>query len=110
VVHEPESESLMASTLIFDESTVTLDAVQRAAYALAGCATVNVRAVDGGWACDVHPRDGFEPHEVEHRLRNEVIDQVLRARIAAETEPVRNLVLALAFSRTGLSGEPREES
>jgi hypothetical protein len=31
-----------------------------------------------------------------------VLDQDLRASIARETEPVRNAVLALAFSRTGL--------
>jgi His-Xaa-Ser system protein HxsD len=36
-------------------------------------------------------------------LRCEVLDQVLRERIRAETADVRNLVLALAFSRTGLA-------
>ena len=29
-------------------------------------------------------------------------DQILRVRIAKETEPLRNLVFALAFSQTGL--------
>jgi hypothetical protein len=32
----------------------------------------------------------------------EVNDQILRMRIAKETEPLRNLVFALAFSQTGL--------
>jgi His-Xaa-Ser system protein HxsD len=36
-------------------------------------------------------------------FRNEVLDQVLRERIRAETSDIRNLVLALAFSRTGLA-------
>jgi hypothetical protein len=31
-----------------------------------------------------------------------VNDQILRVRIARETEPLRNLVFALAFSQTGL--------
>jgi hypothetical protein len=39
-----------------------------------------------------------------------VNDQILRARIAKETEPLRNLVFALAFSQTGLVGaEDAEE-
>ena len=43
-----------------------------------------------------------------HRMRSEVIDQSLRLRIARETEPLRNLIFALAFSRTGLSdAEPQ---
>ena len=40
---------------------------------------------------------------LKHRFRAEVNDQILRVRIAKETEPLRNLVFALAFSRTGLA-------
>lgn len=36
------------------------------------------------------------------RLKNEVLDQNLREKIKAETTPTRNLILAYAFSRTGL--------
>jgi His-Xaa-Ser system protein HxsD len=35
-------------------------------------------------------------------FRKEVLDQHLRARIAKETESIRHLILAHAFSRTGL--------
>ena len=35
-------------------------------------------------------------------FRNEVLDETLRARIRDETKEVRNLILALAFSNTGL--------
>jgi His-Xaa-Ser system protein HxsD len=35
-------------------------------------------------------------------FRNEVLDETLRARIREETQEVRNLILALAFSQTGL--------
>ena len=35
-------------------------------------------------------------------FQNEVLDQVLRERIRNETKEVRNLILALAFSNTGL--------
>jgi His-Xaa-Ser system protein HxsD len=36
------------------------------------------------------------------RIRNEVIDQDLRSIIAKETSNVRTLILANAFSNTGL--------
>jgi His-Xaa-Ser system protein HxsD len=35
-------------------------------------------------------------------FRNEVVDQALRERIRDETQETRNLILALAFSHTGL--------
>ena len=35
-------------------------------------------------------------------FRNEVLDQVLRERIRIETQEARNLILAVAFSGTGL--------
>ncbi|WP_039789425.1 His-Xaa-Ser system protein HxsD [Herbaspirillum huttiense] len=36
------------------------------------------------------------------RLKNEILDQNLREKIKVETAATRNLILAYAFSRTGL--------
>jgi len=47
--------------------------------------------------------DDSDPDAVLADFRNEVLDQVLRERIRAETVEVRNLVLAAAFSKTGLT-------
>lgn len=41
---------------------------------------------------------------IELAFRNELLDQDLRARIAEETTPLRNAVLAFAFSKTGIQG------
>ena len=38
-------------------------------------------------------------------MRAEVNDQTLRLRIAQETEPLRNLIFALAFAQTGLTDD-----
>jgi His-Xaa-Ser system protein HxsD len=38
-------------------------------------------------------------------FRNEVLDQVLRERIRDETQDTRNLILAAAFSSTGLTAD-----
>ena len=90
-------------TLAFDQATVDLDALQRAAYVVAAEMTVDIRVCGADYACALFPRtrDATED-ELKHRFRAEVNDQILRARIAKETEPLRNLVFALAFSQTGL--------
>jgi len=88
----------------FDCATTELDALHRAAYATADLMTVDITASDGRYVCQLFPRSpGADLEELAHRLRSEVIDQVLRLRIARETEPLRNLIFALAFSQTGLA-------
>jgi His-Xaa-Ser system protein HxsD len=39
---------------------------------------------------------------IELAFRNELLDQDLRERIAEETAPLRNAILAYAFSKTGI--------
>jgi His-Xaa-Ser system protein HxsD len=88
----------------FDKATVDLDALQRAAYAVAAVMTADIRVAGGDFACTLFPRQaGITEDEATHMFRAEVNDQVLRARIAAQTESLRNLVFAVAFSGTGLT-------
>jgi len=90
-------------TLVFDQATVDLDALQRSAYAVVGVMTVDIRVCDADYVCTLFPRTpDVTDDELKHRFRAEVNDQILRVRIAKETEPLRNLVFALAFSQTGL--------
>jgi His-Xaa-Ser system protein HxsD len=90
-------------TLVFDQGTVDLDALQRSAYAVAAEMTVDIRASGADYVCTLFPRNqDAAGGELKHRFRAEVNDQILRVRIAKETEPLRNLVFALAFSQTGL--------
>jgi His-Xaa-Ser system protein HxsD len=90
-------------TLVFDQATADLDALQRSAYAVAAEMTVDIRVSGADYVCTLFPRSGdAAADELRHRFRAEVNDQILRARIAKETEPLRNLVFALAFSQTGL--------
>jgi DNA-binding FrmR family transcriptional regulator len=48
--------------------------------------------------------DSAAAEKAVRELQAEVLDQDLRATISRETEPMRNAILALAFSRTGLQG------
>ena len=90
-------------TLAFDQATVDLDALQRSAYAVAAEMTVDIRVCGADYVCTLFPRrQDATDEELKHRFRAEVNDQILRVRIAKETEPLRNLVFALAFSQTGL--------
>lgn len=92
------------TAVTFDRATVQLDALQRAAYALAALATVDIRACGDEYVCTLFPRDAHtDPDALVHRMRSEVIDQTLRLRIAQDTEPLRNLIFALAFSQTSLA-------
>lgn len=97
-------------TVTFDRAAADLDALQRGAYAMAADATVDIRVVGAEYVCTLFPRSQAVPgDELRHRFRTEVNDQILRARIAKETEPLRNLVFALAFSQTGLvEGNPAQ--
>jgi His-Xaa-Ser system protein HxsD len=90
--------------LVFDQATVDLDALQRSAYAVAAEMTADIRVRGADYVCTLFPRTrGNTDDELKHRFRAEVNDQILRVRIAKETEPLRNLVFALAFSQTGLA-------
>lgn len=90
----------------FDRSTMSLDALQRAAYALADVMTVDIAATGDTYVCTLYPRESAaDLAGLAHRIRTEAIDQALRLRIAEQTESVRNLIFALAFSQTGLADE-----
>lgn len=90
--------------LSFDPSAASLDAVQRAIYRLSDRMSCDVCTVDETIQVTVHPTDpDADLERLLGDLRNEVLDQELRERVRAETSDVRNLVLALAFSKTGLA-------
>jgi His-Xaa-Ser system protein HxsD len=94
---------MSAPTLSFDPVAASLDAIQRAAYRLSDRLSCDVVSTETSIEVTVHPANSEA--DVEALLgdfRNEVLDQTLRERIRAETTDVRNLVLALAFSKTGL--------
>lgn len=93
------------AVLTLDANAHPVDVVQRAAYRFSDVLTVEIARDRDVLTCAVFARDRERDRfEVAvHDLRAEIVDQVLRARIRAETADVRNLILAVAFSRTGLA-------
>lgn len=92
--------------LRFSRHTTSQEVLERSAYALAAALTVNVAEDDDAWIVTIHPRSAAAGDELAHRFRQEVTDQALRSRIAERTDPIRTLVWALAFSKTGLAETP----
>jgi His-Xaa-Ser system protein HxsD len=93
-------------SLSFDRTCYSADAVQRALYRfsdrLSGVVLDSAETIS--CVLHIHADDQAEAELVLSDFRNEVLDQVLRERIRNETAEVRNLILALAFSDSGLLG------
>ena len=92
--------------LVIDLRAYRLAAVQKTAYRLAARCTAMLGDV-GERSVAVHlmfPTTTSEAQalEVARVFFQELLDQELREQIAIETAPLRNLILAHAYSRTGL--------
>lgn len=91
--------------LDFDERVYSVEAVQKAAYRLMNSIVVDISIKNGKILCKVNPSIGIDPVGLEKSLqefKKEVLDQHLRLKIKSETEQVRNLIIGIAFSNTGL--------
>jgi len=95
----------MTTHLELDPGVYELEAVQKAAYRFIDRLTVLISRDGDKLVCQidpVKPTSSVDP--LLQDFKRELLDQQLRLRIKTETEPVRNLILAYAFSRTGLQG------
>ncbi len=87
----------------FDSSVQSLGALDAAAYRLIGTATCRVNRVGERYVCrlarSANPQKGspLSPDDLKERFLNLVADENVRVRVAAKTEGVRNVILALAF-------------
>lgn len=94
----------MTIRLELDVALYSLEAVQKAAYRFIDRLTVLISKGSETVICEIDFINGttLAPDDILADFKRELLDQQLRAQIKRETEPVRNLVLAYAFSRTGL--------
>jgi His-Xaa-Ser system protein HxsD len=93
--------------VLFDARVYALPAIKKAAYRFLKSFDTEITQEGDSWVCTLRFSASINAEAIEHaerELRAEVLDQDLRASIAREAEPVRNAVLAMAFSRTGLQG------
>ncbi len=107
----PDSSGVLptkvTTTVAFDAAVFGVETIKKAAYRFLTTFSIDIRQHNGEWECLLSFADGTSPSGVDKAVRDfkaEILDQDLRAMIGRETEPVRNTILAVAFSRTGLQG------
>ena len=91
----------------FDQNVFSLFAIKKAAYRYIDVFSVNNVLQTPHITCSLKFDPSIDHHRVAHlvdEFRKEVLDQDLRERIKVETEPIRKLILAHAFSNTGILG------
>ncbi|SOY77715.1 Radical SAM pair-associated protein [Cupriavidus taiwanensis] len=94
----------MTTRLELDAAVYSLEAVQKAAYRFIDRLTVLISQDQDTVVCEVDLVKGIQTpmDDVLANFKRELLDQQLRLQIKQETESARNLILAYAFSRTGL--------
>ena len=92
--------------LCFDRSVYSLEAVQKTAYRFIDRLAVLISQDESSIRCDITINEKLrgESSALIADFQKEVLDQQLRLKIKAETEQTRNLILSLAFSKSGLQG------
>lgn len=88
--------------LTFDVASHSVDAIQRAAYRFSDRVSCELASGDAEHCCVLTALSDADLDVLIADFRTEVLDQVLRERIRAETEPIRTMILAQAFSKTGV--------
>jgi His-Xaa-Ser system protein HxsD len=96
--------------LEIDLQAFDLDSLKRAAYRFSDRFAFDIAVAGTTAHCTLIFPESESPASIDAAIatfRKELLDQDLRRTIRAETDQVRNVILAEAFSRTGLvSDEP----
>lgn len=94
----------MKIDVTFDSAVFSVDAVKMACYRFLDRFTSDIQLCEGQIVCHLSFDDKLisAPDAHVDNFKKEVLDQDLRLKLKAETEPIRNLILAHAFSKTGL--------
>ncbi len=97
-------------TVEFDQAVQSLDALNAAAYRLLDAASCQIEKRDDKFVCRLTPKNSAKQDGDSIRLRfiDSVTDENVRERLAVKTEPVRNLILSLAFG--SLASQPSAKS
>jgi His-Xaa-Ser system protein HxsD len=96
---------MMQELVTFDGAIYTITAVKKAAYRFLDIFSADISTEGSVIRCAlsfISERNTEVIERIISDFRKEVLDQDLRESVKRETEPVRNLILAHAFSKTGI--------
>jgi His-Xaa-Ser system protein HxsD len=91
--------------LVFDAAVYSINAIKKAAYKSINRFSINIENEDNSIKCTLTFKESASKEQIKYyvdEFKKEILDQDLRELIKKETEGVRNLILAHAFSKTGL--------
>lgn len=91
--------------LNFETGLYEVEDVQKASYRLVRFLTVNIQTSSAGILCVLQANHDVTDADFDvavEEFKKELLDQRLRSRVFRETAAVRNLILGVAFSKTGL--------
>jgi His-Xaa-Ser system protein HxsD len=94
--------------LVFDERLYDVQVLQKAAYRSMNSLTVDIAADEGRIICALSSNIDVDESSflsAIQEFKKDVLDYQLRHRLSTETQPIKNLILGLAFSKTGLISE-----
>ena len=92
----------------FIKSEFSSVAIKKAAYVYINKFSIDISIENDKYLCRLNFNESLSPAQQKYYLnefKKEVLDQELRESIKKETEDVRNLILAHAFSKTNLIDE-----
>ncbi|POZ50701.1 His-Xaa-Ser system protein HxsD [Methylovulum psychrotolerans] len=87
------------TAVTFDANVFSLETVKRALYRCSDQSQFDITSEGGAITVTF---SAIDPDGLADKIRNEVLDQDLRDTLSKETANVRTLILANAFSDTGL--------
>ena len=100
------AENLGLWRIMLAKAAYDIEALKRATYAMMHRVSIEIEIADNDYICLITPLSENEDLDSFQRdFLREVVDHDLRISIASETELIRNAILGLTFSRTGLQSE-----
>lgn len=97
------------ASLKFEKSICSIDSFQKAAYRLSSFITIEIdTSSDLHNVITINGNKNTSEEQLEVSIENFkkfVNDESLREKIKKETEPIRNLILGIAFSKTNVKSD-----
>jgi His-Xaa-Ser system protein HxsD len=88
-----------------DSKVCSIESAQKAAYRSLQLFTIDIQTNSTHLNCKLTANKGVSEEAFNYAVqefRKNILDEELRIKLKKETEHVRNLILGIAFSKTGL--------
>jgi His-Xaa-Ser system protein HxsD len=88
----------MTKAFTLPKTLASADSLQKTLYRMANICTWDVQENEGEWIVSLTTQKADSPEKLEAEFKNILIDYSLREKIRSETEHIRALLFAHAFS------------